>query len=185
MRFAVVGGGLLGMTTAWNLVKAGHQATIFEAAADCGGLASPWQLGDVVWDRHYHVTLFSDLTLRALLRELALESEIRWVTAQTGFYIDKTLYPFSSAVDYLRFPALSPVQKLRLGTTILRAARVTDWRPLEHITAPEWLTRLSGRVTFERIWLPLLRAKLGPNAERASAAFIWAIIARIDRKSVV
>ena len=179
MRFAVVGGGLLGMTTAWNLVKAGHQATIFEAAPDCGGLASPWQLGDVVWDRHYHVTLLSDLTLRALLQELALEGELRWVKAQTGFYVDGSLYPFSSALDYLRFPPLSPVQKLRLGSTILRAARITDWRPLERITAAEWLTRLSGRVTFERIWLPLLRAKLGPNAERASAAFIWAIIARM------
>ncbi|MGA8098449.1 MAG: NAD(P)/FAD-dependent oxidoreductase [Candidatus Cybelea sp.] len=179
MRFAVVGGGLLGMTTAWNLVKAGHQATIFEAAPDCGGLASPWQLGDVVWDRHYHVTLLSDLTLRTLLQELALERELRWVKAQTGFYVDGSLYPFSSALDYLRFPPLSPVQKLRLGSTILRAARITDWRPLEHITAAQWLTRLSGRVTFERIWLPLLRAKLGPNAERASAAFIWAIIARM------
>jgi protoporphyrinogen oxidase len=179
MRFAVVGGGLLGMTTAWNLVKAGHQATIFEAAPDCGGLASAWQLDEVVWDRHYHVTLFSDLTLRALLQELALERDLRWVTAQTGFYVDGALYPFSSALDYLRFPPLSPVQKLRLGSTILRAARITDWRPLEHVTAAEWLTRLSGRATFERIWLPLLRAKLGPNAERASAAFIWAIIARM------
>jgi protoporphyrinogen oxidase len=179
MRFGVVGGGLLGMTTAWNLVKAGHQATIYEAAAECGGLASPWQLGDVVWDRHYHVTLYSDLALRALLRELGLEDELRWVTAQTGFYVDGSLYPFSNALDYLRFPPLSLVQKFRLGTTILHASRITDWRPLERETAVEWLTRHCGRGTVERIWLPLLRAKLGPHAERASAAFIWAIIARM------
>jgi protoporphyrinogen oxidase len=29
------------------------------------------------------------------------------------------------------------------------------------------------------MWLPLLRSKLGPNAELASAAFIWAIIVRM------
>jgi protoporphyrinogen oxidase len=29
------------------------------------------------------------------------------------------------------------------------------------------------------LWLPLLRAKLGPYAERASAAFIWAVIVRM------
>lgn len=179
MRFGVVGGGMLGMTTAWNLVKAGHDVTIFERADACGGLAAPWALGDVVWDRHYHVTLFSDSVLRALLDELDLGGELRWVKASTGFYVDGKLNPFSSALDYLRFPPLGPVQKARLGATILRASRIVDWRPLERLTAVEWLTQQCGRDTVERIWLPLLRAKLGPHAERASAAFIWAIIARM------
>jgi protoporphyrinogen oxidase len=31
----------------------------------------------------------------------------------------------------------------------------------------------------EKIWLPLLRAKLGDNVDKASAAFIWAIVARM------
>ena len=81
-----------------------------------------------------------------------------------------------------RLPALSsrsPGTEARLGATIMHASRITDWRPLEKLTAVEWLTRLCGRGTVERIWLPLLRAKLGPYAERASAAFIWAIIARM------
>jgi protoporphyrinogen oxidase len=71
------------------------------------------------------------------------------------------------------------VQKFRLANTILKAARIQDWRPLVNVTAVEWLTRHSGRKTVEQIWLPLLRAKLGPHANRASAAFIWAIIARM------
>jgi protoporphyrinogen oxidase len=179
VRFGIVGGGMLGMTVAWNVVKAGHQATIFEAAPECGGLASPWQVGDVIWDRHYHVTLHSDVVLRALLSELGLQDELRWVKASTGFFVDSSLYPFSSALDYLRFPPLSPIQKVRLGATILKASRIADWLPLEDVTAVDWLARLGGRKTVERIWLPLLRAKLGPHAERASAAFIWAIIARM------
>jgi len=178
-RIGIVGGGMLGMTLGWNLVKAGHSVTIFEGAPRCGGLAGPWELGDVVWDRHYHVTLASDLAVIDLLRELDLESELRWTRPGTGFFVDGKLHPFSGALDYLRFPALNPVQKLRLGATIMHASRITDWRPLEKLTAVEWLTRLSGRGTVERIWLPLLRAKLGPYAERASAAFIWAIIARM------
>jgi protoporphyrinogen oxidase len=179
MRFGIVGGGLLGMTSAWNLVKAGHDVTIFEGAPRCGGLASPWELGGVTWDRHYHVTLLSDLALRDLLRELDLDRELQWVKASTGFYVDGSLYPFSSALDYVAFPPLSPIQKLRLATTIVRASRIVDWRPLEQLTAVEWLTRQCGQDTVDRIWLPLLRAKLGPNADRASAAFIWAIIARM------
>src|SRR5262249_9766562 len=37
----------------------------------------------------------------------------------------------------------------------------------------------SGRRTVERIWLPLLKAKLGDAWQRTSAAFIWATIQRM------
>jgi protoporphyrinogen oxidase len=47
------------------------------------------------------------------------------------------------------------------------------------VAVTDWLSRWSGRKTFEKIWLPLLRAKLGENYAHASAAFIWAIIARM------
>ncbi len=43
----------------------------------------------------------------------------------------------------------------------------------------DWLKRWSGRRTFEKIWLPLLRAKLGETYRKTSAAFIWATIARM------
>lgn len=178
-RFGIVGGGLLGMTLAWDLSKAGHAVTIFENAPRCGGLAAPWELGDVIWDRHYHVTLSSDTALRELLRELELESDMQWVKASTGFYIDGALHSFSGALDYARFPALSPLQKIRLAATIVMASRIRNWRPLERVTAVDWLTRYCGARTVEKVWLPLLRAKLGPHAQRASAAFIWAIIARM------
>jgi protoporphyrinogen oxidase len=43
----------------------------------------------------------------------------------------------------------------------------------------DWLLKHSGRRTFERIWLPLLKAKLGDAWQRTSAAFIWATIQRM------
>lgn len=170
---------MLGMTLALRLSHAGHHVTIMEAADHVGGLASPWQLGDIVWDRHYHVTLASDSSLRALLKELDLEQDIRWSTTRTGFYVDGKLYSLSDSLEFLRFPPLTLLQKMRLAATIVYASRITDWRPLERVTALEWLTKLSGKKTVDAIWYPLLRAKLGANAERASAAFIWAIIARM------
>ena len=178
-HWGIVGGGMLGMTLALRAAQAGDQVTIIEEAPSCGGLASPWQLGDITWDRHYHVTLYSDLALRNLLEELELAQDMDWVTTRTGFYVDGHLYSFSDVVDFLRFPPLSVVQKARLAATILHASRITDWHSLEKVTALEWLRRYSGASTVEKIWHPLLRAKLGPNAEKASAAFIWAIIARM------
>jgi protoporphyrinogen oxidase len=132
-----------------------------------------------VWDRHYHVTLYSDRRLRALLEELGLESELRWGAVGTGFYSGGRFHPMNGALDFLRFPPLGLIDKLRLGLTILHASRIVDPLPLEDVSVERWLTAHSGRKTFERIWRPLLRAKLGERYHDASAAFIWAIIVRL------
>ncbi len=177
--WAVVGGGLLGMTVAHTLAKKNEQVTLFESAPSCGGLASAWEIGDIVWDRHYHVTLFSDLAVRELLSELGLEADMRWKKTRTAFYHDNVTYPFSDALDFLRFPVLTPFEKLRLGSTILRASRLQDWRTIEDLTVEEWLTRLSGKGVFEKIWRPLLLAKLGEEYQTTSATFLWATIQRM------
>ena len=142
-------------------------------------MASAWQLGDVVWDRHYHVTLLSDLQLRGLLKELDLENDLQWRTTRTGFYAEGHLYPLNNVIDYLRLPVLNFPDKMRLAATIFYASRIESGRQLEHVAVSEWLTRLSGRRVFERIWRPLLRAKLGENYKETSAAFIWAVIRRL------
>jgi protoporphyrinogen oxidase len=84
-----------------------------------------------------------------------------------------------NTLEYLRFPPLRLADKFRLALTILYASRIKNWRKLEEVTVIEWLRRWSGKRTTEKIWLPLLRAKLGENYKKASAAFIWAIIARM------
>jgi protoporphyrinogen oxidase len=178
-RWAVLGGGFLGMTLAHRLAQHGKNVTLFEGANHLGGLASAWSLENVVWDRHYHVTLLSDTYLRSLLAELELEKEMAWVETKTGFYTDGKLYSISNALEFLRFPPLGLLDKLRLGANIFYASKVTNWKKLEKIPVTEWLRRWSGTHTFEKIWLPLLRAKLGENYKKASAAFIWAIIARM------
>ena len=178
-RWGVVGGGILGMTLAHRLAQNGRQVTLFEASDRLGGLAAPWRLGDVVWDRHYHVTLLSDRYLRSLLGELGLEGEMEWTATRTGFYTDGRLLSLSSSLDFLLFPPLNLVGKARLAATILRASRIKDWRALERVPVEPWLRKWSGDRTFERIWLPLLRAKLGESYRETSAAFIWASIARM------
>ena len=160
-RWAIIGGGLLGMTLAYRLAQHGRKVTLFEASDRLGGLASAWRLGDVVWDRQYHVTLLSDTSLRALLSELGLEQEMKWVETRTGFYTNGQLYSMSNTLEFLRFPPLTLADKLRLGATIFYASRIKNWHRLEKLSVTDWLRRWSGSHTFEKIWLPLLRAKLG------------------------
>ena len=178
-HWAMVGGGMMGLTLAHRLAQQGQRVTVLEAAPEIGGLASAWQLGELTWDRHYHVTLYSDLQLRQLLSELDLEQQMRWVETKTGFYTGGRLYSMSNSIEFLRFPPLNWIEKLRLGATIFRASKIRDWRPLEQVLVADWLRKWSGESTFQKIWRPLLQAKLGATYQRVSAAFIWATIARM------
>jgi len=177
--WAILGGGILGMTVALRLAQQGQKVTLYESSKELGGLASAWQLGDITWDRHYHVTLLSDGHNRSLLRELNLEHELQWVETKTGFYTGGRMVSMSNSLEFLKFPPINLIDKFRLGLTILHASRIQDWHALEQIPVEEWLRKWSGDNTTEKIWLPLLRAKLGANYTKASAAFIWATIARM------
>jgi len=178
-RWGIVGGGILGMRLAGKLAEGGDHVVLIESAPALGGLAGAWTIGGVTWDRHYHVILRSDQHVLDLLQELGLRHEIRWARARTGFCAGGRLHSLSSSLDFLRSPLLGPLEKLRLAATILRASRIRDGRTLERVPASSWLIRWSGKATFQRIWLPLLRAKLGDGYRAASAAFVWAAIARM------
>ena len=194
-RVGIVGGGMLGLTLALRLAQRGDAVTVFEGAETLGGLASAWSIEldpdpdldpetraepeTITWDRHYHVTLLSDLAVRGVLADLGLERDMSWVQTKTGFSADGRLSSVSDSIDYLRLPSLGPVAKGRLAATILHGSRVSDWERLEQIPVSDWLTKWSGRATFERFWLPLLRSKLGESYQDASAAFIWATIQRL------
>lgn len=178
-NIAIIGSGFLGLTLALRLAESGNRVTVYESAPEIGGLASAWQIGDVVWDKHYHVTLLSDSFTRKIVEEIGLADEVEWVETKTGFYTDGKLVSMSNTLEFLQFPPLDLISKFRLGATIFYASRVKDWKALEKISIEDWLTKLSGKRTFEKMWKPLLKAKLGEAYKETSAAFIWATIQRM------
>ncbi len=176
-RWAIVGGGMLGLVLARCLAVAGRRVAVFESAPRFGGLADAWTIGPVEWDRHYHVILESDRTLRALLAELGLQVE--WRAVETGLFWQGRAWPMTRPLELLRFPGLGPLDKARLALTVLRAGHLRpEW--LDGVRAIDWLTRWSGPRAVERIWRPLLRAKLGAAAEAVAASFVVATIRRLQ-----
>jgi protoporphyrinogen oxidase len=178
-NWGIIGGGIMGMTLALRLIKQGHKVTIYESAEKAGGLASSWQMNDIVWDRFYHVILMSDLNTRKVLTEIGLEKELNWVETKTGFYSDGKLYSMSNLIEFFKFPPINLIDKFRLGLTIFVASRIKNWKAMEKILVEDWLNRWSGKRVFNKIWLPLLKAKLGENYNDTSASFIWSTIQRM------
>jgi len=177
--WAVVGGGFAGIRAAMLLAQRGECVTVFEASDSLGGLASPWSIDQVEWDRYYHVILLSDRYLRSVLQDLQLDDEIAWVQTKTGFLASGQLHSLSNSIDFLFFPVLHWIQKFRLGLTIFAGSKIRDWKPLEQILVEDWLRKWSGNSTFKKIWRPLLQSKLGDAYRRTNASFIWAYIQRM------
>lgn len=175
----IVGGGMMGLTTAWHLARAGVPVTVCEAEAEAGGLSGSTELlPGIRWDRYYHVILSTDDALLGLLDQIGLTPDVRFRETQTGFYTDGKLHSLSNTLDFLKFEPIGLLDKLRLGLGILYSSRIRDGRRLERQQAGRWLTHVFGKRNHDKLWAPLLRAKLGAAHEQASAAFIWAIINR-------
>ena len=175
----IVGGGMLGMSLGLFLSEKGFRVSLIEKASRLGGLVSAWEIDDYTWDQFYHVILLSDRHLIELLDRLGLVSQINWGYTKTGFFTDGRFYSMSNIKEFFSFPPLSILDKLRLGFTIFYASRIKSFERLEKIPSVEWLKKLSGKRTVEKIWLPLLRSKLGEHYRLTSASFIWATIARM------
>jgi len=179
VRIGVVGGGVLGLTLAYRLVRLGHSVELFESAPQLGGLARTHDYGDFVWDRFYHCILPQDEALLRLLGELGLGGELRWKVTRTGYWSRGELHSMSGNRDFLRFPLLNLPQKARLGAAVFYATRLADPYKLYGVTAADWLTRICGRRAYEVFWRPLLQAKFGPYHDRVAAVFIWATLKRL------
>lgn len=179
MKTCVIGGGLMGMALAHRLAGDGEQVTVIEAASQLGGLATWHEFGEFTWDRFYHVILPTDRHLIPFISEIGLEQHLEWRRTYTGFYVDRELHSVSSNFEFLKFPLLSLLSKARLAWTMIYCSRIDDWQRLEKETVEDFLIRVSGRETYEKLWKPLLLAKLGENYTRVSAVFIWSYIKRL------
>lgn len=177
-KIGIIGGGMMGLTLAQKLCGQGHDVSLFEKDKQLGGLATYHDYSKFFWDRFYHVILPCDKHLTNYLAEVGLGESIVWHNALTGFYVDREFYSLSNSLEFLRFPPLNLIQKVRLALTILCCARIKNWRRLEKIKVEDWLVKTCGRKTFEKLWKPLLLAKLGESYNRVSAVFIWTYMKR-------
>lgn len=178
MKIAIIGAGTLGLTLAYRLSKARYKVTVFEARTQVGGWGTWFDYGDFIWDKFYHVILTQDSYFLRLIKEVGLASELQWKTTKTGFLWRGQTISMSNHWEFFTFPALSILEKIRLGLGILYSIRLKSNSIMENITAQDWLSQIFGNSVYESIWEPLLRSKFGVLRDKVPASFIWATILR-------
>jgi protoporphyrinogen oxidase len=179
MTIAILGGGIMGISLGYALSRKGLKVEIFEASPVLGGLAGPLVLPDgVEVDRYYHAILSSDSHLARLADELHLRERMRFRETRMGFFHRGQIHSMNNVIEFLLFKPLGWLDRFRLGLTVLYAQTVRDWKSLEGVRVDEWLTRWSGKQTFQNIWRPLLRAKFDGGFEDTPATYMWARLVR-------
>ncbi|MFM8427087.1 MAG: NAD(P)/FAD-dependent oxidoreductase [Chloroflexota bacterium] len=177
MKIAILGAGYGGMVAAWDLRKAGHDVTIFEAANYAGGLASGFKEPHWDWsvEKFYHHWFQSDSEMLELIRELGLEDKVIFPRPLTVMLHKNKWYPFDSILNALLFPGLGfGLNKIRFGFVGLFLRITKNWQALEKVTAHEWMMKYAGKKVYEQMWQPLLIGKFASYYKDVNMAWLWA-----------
>ncbi|UCH60458.1 MAG: NAD(P)/FAD-dependent oxidoreductase [Anaerolineales bacterium] len=177
-EIVILGAGFGGMTAAYDLARAGHQVTIYEASEVIGGLASGFKEPHWDWyvEKYYHHWFASDRHILGLIAELGWSDKVIFPRPYTVVFHQGKFYPFDAILQMALFPGLGwGLDKIRFGLVGLYLKLTNNWQPLEATTVEAWMRRWAGERVYERMWEPLMIGKFGEHyASQVNMAWLWA-----------
>jgi protoporphyrinogen oxidase len=180
VKTAIIGAGIGGMAAAYDLVRAGREVVIFEAADYVGGLAAGFKETHWEWsvEKFYHHWFASDRHMMGLIEELGWRDQVIFPRPYTVIYHNGKFYPFDSILAAIKFPGLGwGLNKIRFGLVGLYLRITNNWRSLEKVTVDEWMRKWAGIRVYELMWEPLMIGKFGERyARHVNMAWLWARI---------
>jgi protoporphyrinogen oxidase len=177
-KIAIIGAGFGGLSAAFDLIRQGHEVTIFEATAEPGGLAAGFKEPGWDWsvERFYHHWFLSDSHMFQLFKELGVENKVLIKRPKTVMLHQGKFYPFDSLVSALLYPGLGfGINKVRFGLVGLYLRITKNWKPMESTTVNAWMRKWAGNKVYEQMWEPMVVGKFGEKyAKLVNMAWMWA-----------
>ncbi len=178
MKICIIGGGLTGLTAAYAL-SGRHDIDLYEKTSSPGGCLSSYQVGNYWIEKYYHHCFSGDNALISLFDDLGLMDRLEWRSGTTGYYAGGKIYPLTTPTEIFRYPELALTDKARLAWLTMKAKKM-DTRPLDLVTAEDFILQNVGKRVYTSFFEPLLRSKFGERRSEVSAAWL---ISRIKIRS--
>ncbi len=173
MEYAVLGGGALGLMTAYRLAKAGQSVMVFEQEQTAGGLASGFRIEEVWLEKFYHHLFRTDKTAIQTIEELGLGDRLEWSQPPTVCLSGGKTHRLDSAISLLKFSPLRFHERLRVGA-VIAFLKVMRSDPLEGKTAAAWLRKWAGKRPYQILLEPMLTGKYGALYDQIALPWMWA-----------
>lgn len=174
-NIAIIGAGLAGMSAAWDLVRAGHTVTVYEATDRVGGLAAGFK--DENWDwqleKFYHHWFEGDSEMLGLIEEIGHKDKVIFPRPKTSFWIDGEIIRSEiEPISVLMLPmSLMGKLKFMFGGAFLKLTPF--WKMLEKFTADAWMREYMGEEGYERFFKTLMIGKFGKYYDKVNMAWMW------------
>jgi protoporphyrinogen oxidase len=183
-RIVIIGGGITGLTAAYQLGKNGYHVTLLEQNDVVGGLAVGFKNPQWNWplERAYHHLFTNDHEIIELLKEIDMASSIMKLRPTTATYFppstnnEAMIQPFDSPMHLFRLIGLPMMDKVRTALLLAFCKLNPVWQPLEKITAQNLFMIIGGAKAWNLLWEPLMTGKFGPYKDRVAASWFWARI---------
>ena len=86
MNIGIIGGGIAGLTAAYELSKEGHKVAVFEKEAELGGQVGTFEVSGERLERFYHHIFTSDFDIIQFIDEMGLSEQLLWLDSKVGFF---------------------------------------------------------------------------------------------------
>ena len=148
-KIAVVGGGPMGLATAYHLLKLGHEVSLFEADNRLGGMTASFIFDGIKIERYYHFICKADQPLFELLAELGIADQLRWTETRMGYFHRGQTQDWGEPFALLKFPGLDLISKIRYGLLAFTSTKRSNWQKLDGVDAVTWLKGWVGERAYE------------------------------------
>jgi oxygen-dependent protoporphyrinogen oxidase len=187
-KIIVVGGGIAGLTAAYDLQKRGFAVEVLERETTAGGRMRSERHGEFIVDRGAQFIASSYRNMRALVDELGLKQKVRRLATGRGATLRNGRFVASSYAGYkaiwrardlsigskLRLPLI--INDLRRSRSMLDFYEIERAAPLDNASAHDWVLRRFGREVLDYVIEPPFASTFTVLPENLSRAFVLATI---------
>ncbi len=178
MNIAIIGAGATGLSAAFDLLKAGHNVTVYEAGEKPGGLAMGFKQPHWDWtvEKFYHHWFASDADLLRLADDLGVRNKVIYKNPTTVSYWNGGFYPLDSPLALLKFPGMPFLARLQMGAAVAYLKYlVGNGLSLENQSTHDWAQRWMGREAYRIVFEPLMQGKFGDAYyKQVNMSWLWA-----------